>query len=545
MPDAINHLASYNRIALALENMHPTDMTALAEAITALANKPTAPITVAPANPTITVSPANPTITVSPANPTITVAPANPTITVNAGSGTGGSSDCGSDMCDLIAKIDQLICVNAAMTAAMIQQSKADIYWSTDGPNLGIDAPHGSFVFPKPNDSAPPLPYTPWPDNNSTDNSGAWTAPPIVDGTYYVAPPGGMQGSSSLNIYDGYKCDIAAFIYNYIVSWFDFVIEKTDLFQFLNMQVSGLVLALDAISLYLSGHIPGVALISSSVGVIENAVAGVSFAKAGAKVGGTVLTVGESITIGAFLLGTSFIAWCVNLGASNYRGNIVAQKEKIMCALKKAKNSNEARENVMVVLNENVTHIVDFGQGSLMQGLFVRQILSDNLLAMLFACQADLDISTIEGLGAANGGCTGCTLCSNMDVTLPINQTSTANWVNLAPADRVGMVQYPITYPITLHGVLKLCAVVTAVTGAGANFTLKLFKNGSLVGSGWIHAGEGEEQEIGINCGRVSYWDLTPVPFEGNYTVTLECAGSASNRPTFSWKTLSYKDNTP
>jgi hypothetical protein len=549
MPDAINHLASYNRIALALENMHPTDMTALAEAITALANKPAAPITVAPANPTITVAPANPTITVAPANPTITVSPANPTITVNAG-GTGSSSDCGQDICDLIAKIDQLICVNAAMTAAIIQQSKADIYWSTDGPNLGIDAPPGSFIFPTPGDSSPPSTTTPWPDSGNYTNpiTGEFISPPIVNGIQFFAPPGGMQGSENKSVYDTYKCKMAYIIIGtvrYSYDWFGWLASWSSIFAAFSLPVMikflNWVASIKSGITYAGAWFDGVQMPSYTSTVLDEWLGDRVAIAINRLIWLDTVFINAIAVIVIDLLALAAIFYTAT---TQMVALLDAKKDEFACALYKAKSVGEARDNFLNLIDKYSNTLLEQVLGADGNGhiKIISHLLTDALLTTLFACPEGID--SPETL-PSSGSCLSCILCADMDVTLPINQTSTANWVNLSTQDRVGLVQYPISYPITLHGVLKLCAVVTAVTGAGANFTLKLFKNGSLVGSGWIHAGEGEEQEIGINCGQVSYWDKTPVPFEGNYTVTLECAGSASNRPTFTWHTLSYKDNVP
>ena len=534
MPDAINHLSAFNRIATALENLPEDDLTAIVSAINAIANKtiPVADMTgIGTKLDTLNTTLAG--------------------LSLGGGSsGVGGSLDCSclaDVLAPLIEKIDQMICVNVAIANSQHQIEKSIAYWTQDGPQFGIDAPPGSFIFPVPTDSTPPQISTPWPGaaDTPTNSSGSWTAPPVVNGTYYVAPPGGMNGSTDITIYRNYKCDVAAFIYNYIVSWFDTVLSGYDWVGLGYMGVEGLSVITTILSQALAFGAPG--------GTVVGTLLGIEFVKSGVTAGALLMSLPEFLLVSTLLATTGAVNYVAGGQFEDYRELVVAQKEKVICALYKANSPSAARDNVMIELNKYVTNMIDIGQGSFIQGAFIRRILSDNLLAMLFACQENFDTSTIDGLGAANGGCVYCILCEDMDVILNVGLESDADYQALADIGQAGgLVPYPIAYPITFTtGVLAICATMTSqneVTGGGSNVPtagLAIYKDNVFIKNATIGVGVGVTQEILLSCPQAGYFDPTPVPFLGNYVITLSCQGTASSKPRFRFETLSYKEVEP
>lgn len=552
MPDALNHLASYNRIALALENMKQSDMAALVTAIENLVNKPASTITVSPANPTITVSPAAPAITVSPANPTITVAPANPTITVNAGdtSGTGGagSLDCSclaNAFAPLIQKIDDLICVNAAATAAAIQQAKILAYMMKDGPGMGIDAPPGSFVFPDPGDSSPPQITTPWPDDGSTipGDTGGWTSPPIVGGCRFNEPPGGMQGLGDPKTYSDYKCDVAAFLYQYVVDWYNAVIN------FISAPI-GSFLDISTATTLLMGTIQSIGGLSALFTFSFSEVVGGIIIVGAGSVGVVIEAPALAVGIAAM---TAFAAACVVLRLGGiaaatpliaYRDRLVANKHAIICGLYKSKTVGAAREN----LNSAIAGIPPEPLGY--NGEITNYFLSDMLLAQLFACQEGLNPDDFKGLGAQNGGCVSCVICTDMDNTVGVGLKSIYGYPAPTNETRTGLVPYPIKYSVTLNNVEAICITLFSENknnGGGADrpgFTIKLFKQGleTVIVAGGAQCSVSMSNQILLRC-----LTLNDVPqyWTGQYYLLIYCEAAWGGKPPFTFETFGYKEAAP
>lgn len=387
----------------------------------------------------------------------ITVASAIPDVVINTdaiveainnlqiGGGTGGS---GSMDCNCLAValkpivqaiVDlrkDMICVIAPIAGQITQIQKEIGYWTEDGPHLGLDAPPGSFIFPKPDDYSPPIISTPNP--TPTDpTTGGWTIPPLIGGIQYVEPPGGMQGTTNPTVYNDYKCDVATFIYEYVLSWYDTILQKIDSVQNFLVVVDVLKFLVDVLKGNMVTKLP-------TAKVVYDVVSGITLKKAAEQTGMTLLTATEALTLGAFIVSGAVINWMLGISFSEYKNNLVATKQNFICALRKARTIGEAREGVMEALNENVWHIIDFGQGSGAQGLFIRTLLSDNLLANLFACDANLDPATIAGIGAGN--CVDCLLCTDTEEEIAVNQSSQANYAGLI--DKGDLVPYPITYNV-------------------------------------------------------------------------------------------------
>lgn len=409
---SINHLEAYDRIAKAIEdkvaqiNVAPVDVGAIVEAINNL--------------------------------------------DLSGGGGTGGNG--GSIDCNCIAValkpivqaiVDlrkDMICVIAPIAGQITQIQKEIGYWTEDGPHLGLDAPPGSFIFPKPDDYSPPIISTPNP--TPTDpTTGGWTIPPLIGGIQYVEPPGGMQGTTNPTTYNDYKCDVATFIYEYVLSWYDTILQKIDSVQNFLVVVDVLKFLVDVLKGNMVTKLP-------TAKVVYDVVLGITLKKAAEQTGMTLLTATEALTLGAFIVSGAVINWMLGISFSEYKNNLIATKQNFICALRNARTVGEAREGVMEALNENVWHIIDFGQGSGAQGLFIRTLLSDNLLANLFACDANLDPATITGMGGGN--CVGCLQCEDTEEEIT---------VNLASAD-FPTHGYYVDYEFGTHSVDVICCNV-------------------------------------------------------------------------------------
>jgi hypothetical protein len=506
MPDAINHLASYNRIAKAIED------------------KVTA-ITVAPANPAITVAPANPAITVAPANPAITVAPANPDLTpfveamkaiqINVtvqGGGSGSSSglDCScldDAITKLTDKIDQMICAIAPGMAAMVQIQKGIIAIAKDGPQYGIDAPPGSFIFPDPKDSFPPLPYTPDPSTSTIEPiTGALTEPP----TGFILPPGGMQGATNQTAYNAYKCSMA---YAIIGS----VKDSYDLFGW----VSTDSLVLSALS---------IPVLTKLVRWIGNLKSGITYA--GTWFNGIQMPSYQSTVLGeligpkwAFTINQLFyldevflnfvlviILELLTLGLEAYTiCNQIIQfmdthKDELACALYKARSIGEARDNFLTTFSKYAHTPFQgvLGQAGNGHTYIISNLLTDKLLTCLFACPADGDPALLPALG----NCVNCIICQDTDHSIALAPlTNNPSIPGQAPS--------PATLPYNFgHIDADIICVEFSTSWVNGGGQLKIYIDGiSKAGFGL-----GAEFKRGTHSFTGS--------FHGNLTITLGTAGT-------------------
>jgi len=445
MPDALNHLSAFNRIAYALEHMPPDDQEALIAAIEAIANKT---IPVADLSGVVTAI-NNKTI---PATDLTGVVTAINNISISGGGGAGsGSLDC-SCLADVLAplveKLDQMICVIVPIANSQHQIEKIINYWMQDGPQYGLDAPPGSFIFPIPNDSAPSLPYTPTPTPTPTNPStGAWTAPPIIDGVYYVAPPGGMLGGTDLATYEDYKCNVANFIFDYLMAWMDWLDKKGNEIGVGMLIQDATLWVISAIRWLMAAH--GLMAATSATG-------GVSLVKVGATAGAVVMSGFAMLAFTGSMIALAAELYFANRTITDWITVLTSAKQDIICALWKAKTTSAAREGVMTAITNRYTlyysSLPDFLKEGTM-GRLTRYVLDDNLLANLFACQ---DGWNAADFGVATTPCTECMLCKDMDEAILVNKKSIYGYPN--PGDiRTGLVPYPITVDLGMVDTDVIC----------------------------------------------------------------------------------------
>lgn len=515
MPDATNHLEAFNLIAKAIEdkvaqiNVAPTtvniDLSGVIEAIKGIKLE----------------------------------------CNCSSGGSTGGGTTTTPDITKLVEVVNQLVCVVVPIANSQHQIEKELAYWTIDGPQYGLDAPPGTFIFPDPRDTAPPGTYTPDPPTPTDPETGAWVYPPIVNGRYFVTPPGGMGGVTNAQAYDNYKCDAAAFIWRLSRTWFDSMERALNGIDKLDDALAILLVAINVANEYLIALDSSLRLaaIASNTMIDAAEFTGVNIIKGAAKT--TVIKIcskPKALAIITILTSVPILISLIHDYTQQYLAVFDHNKSDLLCALWKAKTVGEARANFMEVMNrpENAT------QMSFWYGQILSMWLSDELLTHLFACSPNFDPGDILGMGAAEGGCAACVLCKDMDITLAVNLTSEANYYNLP--DKTGLVPYPISYEITLHQVLAVCVTLTSlnqVTGGGSNVptaTCRILKDGVQVAASGVKVGVGIAQEILLPCPVVSLWDKTPVPFDGNYTITLDCAGTVGNKPRFTLETVSYKE---
>jgi hypothetical protein len=497
MTDALNHLAAFNRIAYALENLPPDDLMALIAAIDAIANKtiPVADLTgvaTAIANiPETDLTGVVTAITNIPETDLTGVVTAINNISISGGGGTstGVGLDCAC-LDDVIGKltdkIDQMICVIAPIAAANIQLQKIIAYIGMDGPNMGIDAPPGTFIFPVPGDISPPLPYTPDPDPliNTTDpTTGEWTAPPIINGIAYDAPPGGMQGATDSAAYNQYKCDAAFAIIYWLKGYYDnigWIVPKIT--TILGMGVAGM---LDVV--YWLANLPSGQVIKSTLGasapitVLQQLVG----YKAAETLTGLVYAAGMTVIYSiAVILFDIFAFGAVVAGGITQMMNLLeTYKAELACALIKAKTIDEARNNFLDVIDLHADTLLEKFIGRLGNGqiALINALLTDNMLAILFACPVDLDPADIAGLGTANGGCVDCILCADMDESLTVNQTSVQGYPQ--PGDiRTGLVPWPITVDLGTVDTDVIC-IAGRADWINGGAIVKIWINGADAGN--------------------------------------------------------------
>lgn len=528
MPDAINHLEAYNRIAKAIEDK-------------------IAQINVAPVQPIINIDMSG-----------VVEAIKGIKLECNcSGGGSSGGGSSGGDMTKLIEKIDQLICVIVPIANSQHQLEKELGYWMEDGPGLGIDAPPGSFIFPKPNDYSPPIISTPNPNPTPTNPStGEWTTPPTIGNIEYVEPPGGMAGSTDMQAYTNYKCNAAYTIILAIKSNYDIIrymagYEGT----LVSLGVGGIFEALK----FLNGVQTG-PMIQGVLGPYRNTLLYDIFATfmPEYQAASWQATIGRVVTgsasLGAMLVAT-IILEIFTLGLeiatamTQMMDLLEAHKAELACALYKARTIGEAKENFITVIDKYADTLFEkligrYGNGQLM---ILNYLLTDELLAMLFACPVEVDPTTLPNLSA--GGCTSCILCKDMDVTINVGLSSDANYPDLL--DKTGLVPYPLTYEISLHKALAVCVQFSTdnqTTGGGSNVptaSCAIYKDNVLIKSGAVRVGVGISQEILLPCPVAGYFDQTPIPFDGNYVIKMTCAGTVGNKPKFTMETVSYREETP
>lgn len=409
MPDAINHLSAFNRIAAALENLPEDDLSAIVGAINAIANKT---IPVADMTPVATAI-TNKVIPVTDITLLGTKLDTLNTTISNLSLGGGGTNTGGGLDCDCLAeaigklaeKIDQMVCVIIPIANSQHQIEKSITYIMRDGPLYGIDAPPGTFIFPVPGDGAPSLPYTPWNP----------TTPPIG----FVEPPGGMNGAGDAETYAGYRCDIAWYIVDYLMAYHEAIIAilelAADALQLLNL------IELEGVSAEMSAARPSVDLVKK---------AGVSLAKTGVAV--SLKTVLKVIGVLLEILGDEMDA--IVQMHKNHLALLQLRKKAMVCALMKAEDTGKAIEGLNAAAGKFWVPTFDVGQGyGFIWGNMNAAILGD-LPANLFACQAGYDFSAITGYGDIYGdGCLECNFtCDGANVIIDFD-LGKQGWVNIAP----------------------------------------------------------------------------------------------------------------
>lgn len=429
MPDAINHLSAFNRIAYALENLPEDDLSALVTALESIANK-----TIPVADMTGIVTAIN--NKAIPETDLTGVVTAINNISISGGGGASSGSldcDCLADvLAPLIDKIDQMICVVAPIAAAQIQIQKVIAYIGMDGPLLGIDAPPGSFIFPVPGDSAPPITTTPWPDSDTpVDSTGAWTAPPVIDGVYYIDPPGGMLGEADLPAYKNYKCDMATYIFRYTRAWFESINAVPQTLDVIGNTYGAIEAFLLAVNFVLSGP-------SAPQLVYSAAAGGAKLVKPGATGGPTVISSAMLVLLALVIADLWALAFIIETVTTQYLAMYNARKHDLICALYKAKTVSEAKSKFMTILGENPVH------ASFWYDKIASYVLSDTFLSHLFACHPDFDPESIAGLGLLEGGCVDCILCADMDEELSVNQKSIQGYPLPVGEVREGLVPFPV-----------------------------------------------------------------------------------------------------
>lgn len=495
MTDALNHLSAFNRIATALENLPEDDLTALVEAITAIANKTIPVADMGPVATAITnkVIPVTNVDALAVKLDTLNTTLANLSI---GGSGGGSSTGGGLD-CDCLAdaigkladKIDQIVCVIVPIANSQHQIEKAITYIMRDGPQFGIDAPPGTFIFPVPGDSAPSLPYTPNPTPTPIDSTGGWTAPPIIEGVYYVDPPGGMQGSTDLAAYDDYKCNVANFIFDYLLAWMNWLDAKAETIDVGMMIGDAVIWVITAIRFLMALH--GLLAAATATG-------GVSLIKVGAAVGAVVLSGARMIIITGILIALQLELYFASRTVSDWITVLNAAKGAIICALWKAKTPSAAREAVMTAITNHYTLYYSFLPDFIKEGTMgrlTRLILSDNLLANLFARQEGWPE---ENFGTASTPCVECLICRDMDEAILVNQRSVFGYPQ--PLDiRTGLVPWPITINLGLIDSDVICMAARCEWINGGSL-VNITQNGADLGNwswgGWTDTGEGNASEL-------------------------------------------------
>jgi hypothetical protein len=448
MPDVFNHLAAFNRIATALENLPEDDVSALVTALESIANK-----TIPVADLTGVVTAIN-NKTIPSTDLTSVVTAINNISLPSGGGSTGGSLDCNclADVIKpLIDKIDELVCVNVAIANDQHHIKNVLTYIGLDGPQFGIDAPPGSFIFPVPGDTAPSLPYTPDTTTQIDPETGAWTTPPIVDGVAYTYPPGGMRGAEDAVAYNNYKCDMATYIFRYTRAWFESIAAVpmvAGTVDFIYGAIEALVIAINYV----------LSTPASPRLVYSAAAGGVRLVKAGATVataGPLILSTPILILLALVLVSMGALMAIIHTLTQQYLAMYNSRKSALICALYKAKTVEEARQKFMAILGENPVQI------SFWYDQIASYVLSDTLLSHLFACHPDFDLSSFTGLGALEGGCVDCILCEDMDESITVNKKSVYGYPVEPPAIeiRTGLVPHPIVVDLGTIDTDGICVV--------------------------------------------------------------------------------------
>jgi hypothetical protein len=422
---ALTHLAGYNRIADAIEALTTALNTNNAALIAAMGNNqpiiinvsPT-PITVQSAAPMITVSPSAPQITVAPAAPMITVSPSVPQITVQASdvivqpnitvsSSTNGDvahgADCGC--------MDGILCALAPGMASLVQMNKAIQYLAKDTP-LPSDT---LGEFPDPRDSDPPQIFIP--------SEATTPASPPPGG--FVAPPGGMAGGYDLEQYHVYKCDMAHYIVEYLINYYQSI---ADLLYAASSLVDWFSTIKDAQKLYAT-----MAAKSAAKEIIYNAVAvgGVNLTKTLAKDTVEVSCIEIAVLVEILVKVLSKILELDGDATQAHADYLKTRRKALVCALLKGEKTYDSVNGLNKAAAKFWKPNFDFGQGYAWAG--INSAIINPLVDNLFACKEGYDFSSIAGFGDEMGGCDGCNFdCAGATLVMDFNNGK-QGWYTVNP----------------------------------------------------------------------------------------------------------------
>lgn len=321
----------------------------------------------------------------------ITIAPQ---ITLEAGSG-GGDCGCGGG-----SGISELACILAPVALSQIKANQAHISLAEKS---GIWSETDSSRWPDERDADPPIAYTMPLDGG---------VPPIG----FDYPPGGAGGLGDPDAYGSYKCDMAAYIADYLITYYEGWFELAETLDSLLDLVSGIK---DFYKM-IDGMMTKV--------VIQDAVA------SGLNVGATTLTKRTAQAAGAeiaiVLVAMNIVITLFKTALGQYIDYLKLRRHAMICALVEAKDATTAKNSLNFALEKQYKPSFDFGQGMSGWKRFNDLILG-GITAHLFACEVGFDYSVLEGYG--EGGCADCSFnCDGATVVMDFN-AGKQGWYTVNP----------------------------------------------------------------------------------------------------------------
>jgi len=315
-----------------------------------------------------------------------------------SGSGSGGGGDCGC--------MSDLTCILAPLVASQIQANKAIISLATKD-SQWTENDEGN-AWPDPRDTDPPISYT-----------------PPVDGTIPIGseyPPGGLGGASDAVAYGVYRCDFAWYMVDYLIAYWESVLEIYSTVQdglgYLSMLKNADVLY-DHIRARLAKEVVKESLTGTAV----------ILTKETTKFGLKAFLKLFFLFIDGITLGFTFVIAAIE----NHIKYLKTRRKAMVCALLKGENAGESIEN----LNNAAAKLwTNAGGGSLSiyPWRWQNGVILGDLAKNLFACEAGYDFSSIAGYADEFGeGCAECDFnCDGATVFVDFDNGK-QGWVNVAP----------------------------------------------------------------------------------------------------------------